>query len=1333
MTTNGIGDENDAEGDNSSAAGPNSWLVDEMYQQYLGNPRSVPEEWREVFGEGGPAGAEPGQTPPSSLPPAATPPAPTHRATTEPSPTARPALPPIGSVPTQAAQSPTGPDQPAPGSELPAGTGLAEPSPAHAPAPGPPPALTPAPATDADAAVDSTNGAVPQQSAPERTQPGPAPANAVEGPGDDRSNGDRANGAEVPTDEPAPEHHDEAIRGVAARIAANMEASLDVPTATSFREVPAKLLEVNRKVLNNHLRRVRGGKVSFTHLIGYAVVRAIAEKVPNLNNSYRTDENDKPFLVRNPHINVGIAVDQEKADGSRTLIVPVIKQTETMNFAQFVDAYEGLIRKVRDGKIGVDDLMGATISLTNPGTIGTVQSVPRLMPGQGAIIGVGRIGYPAEYEAADPKMLAQLGLSKIIAITSTYDHRIIQGAESGLFLKRVHELLLGEDDFYDQLFGDMAVPYEAVKWRIDHGTSDYEDSVTGAVAKQMAVNTLINQYRVRGHLIANTDPLADRAAAMHTELDPATYGLTIWDLDREFLTGSRAGIYASVGGDVQMMKLGDILGVLRDAYCRTIGVEYMHIADPIEKRWIQEQVEGDQPLLDRTTQQHILERLSAAEALEKFLAARYVGQKRFGLEGTESAIPILDAVLSAAADASMERAILGMAHRGRLNVLVNIMGKYYTDLFTEFEGAVDENAVQGSGDVKYHLGQVGQHVSQRNNTIDIELAANPSHLEAVDPVVVGMARAYMDQSTAGNYPILPVLIHGDAAFAGQGVVAETLNLSQVHGYKVGGTIHLVINNQLGYTTAPHQSRSSEYSTDVAKTVQAPIFHVNSDDPEACVRVARLAFDYRQEFNKDVVIDMIGYRRHGHNEGDDPSYTQPTMYRRISELPSARTMYTQALIDRGDITVEEAEQALEYFQAVLQEALDTTRGHAPPPDIRAAPPPPSVGVLPHIDTGVPRRILDDVYATMNTVPEGFTIHPKLARQFDARNEMWAGGDVDWALGEAFAIGSLLHDGTSIRLAGQDSRRGTFAHRHATLHDYTDGSEYTPLQEVGAEDTRFWIYDSTLSEYAGLGFEYGYAVANPRALVMWEAQFGDFINGAQIIIDQFLVAAGDKWNQSVSLVMLLPHGYEGQGPEHSSGRLERFLLLCAEDNIQVANVTTAAQFFHMLRRQVVRRDSKPLVVFTPKSGLRAKWSRSPVQQLTHGSFEEVLDDNVANPSAVKRVIFASGKVAIEAIEHRNEMATDLAAIVRIEQLYPWPFAAVAHVLDRYANADEVVWLQEEPENMGAWNTVKGRLYEAHGETHRVRRVSRPESGSPATGSVAIHRQEQQELLQRAFGGL
>ncbi|MEM8922255.1 MAG: multifunctional oxoglutarate decarboxylase/oxoglutarate dehydrogenase thiamine pyrophosphate-binding subunit/dihydrolipoyllysine-residue succinyltransferase subunit [Actinomycetota bacterium] len=1250
--------------------GPNSWLVEELFEQYKGDPRSVPAEWQEEFD---------------------------RRARSGPSTSTGSAAPTDNGVAPAAAAAPPADAAPAPATPFPA---------ASAPAP-----ATPAPAAEPPAPTPAATAPAPTPA------PAPAPAPAT------------------PAVEATPtEPEGEPIRGVAARIAANMEASLEVPTATSFREIPAKLLEVNRRVLNNHLKRIRGGKVSFTHLIGYAVVRAVADAVPSMNNSYATDDDGKPRLFRNEQINLGIAVDQQKADGSRSLVVPVIKNADAMDFAAFVDAYEELIDKVRANKLAVDDMMGANITLTNPGTIGTIQSVPRLMPGQGAIIGVGAIGYPAEYQAADPQLVAQLGLSKIIAITSTYDHRIIQGAESGLFLKRVHELLLGEHDFYDQCFVDMGVPYEAVHWRIDHGTAQ-EDEQDGHVAKQMAVSTLINQYRVRGHLIANINPLADNAFKRHPELDPATYGLTIWDLDREFLTGNRDGIYAAVGGTAQRMKLGDILGVLRDAYSRTIGVEYMHIADPAEKRWVQEQLEGQSFNLDRDAQHHILERLSAAEAIEKFLAARYVGQKRFGLEGLESTIPTIDAILSAAADDHMERAVIGMAHRGRLNVLVNILGKDHHDLFTEFEGNVDETDIQGSGDVKYHLGMEGKHTSPAGNTVDIELAANPSHLEAVDPVVVGMARAHMDASDAGDYPVMPVLLHGDAAFAGQGVVTETLNLSQVHGYKVGGTIHVVLNNQLGYTTAPHQSRSSEYSTDVAKTVQAPIFHVNADDPEACVRVAHLAFDFRQKFNKDVVIDIIGYRRHGHNEGDDPSYTQPLMYRKIGERPSARTIYTQALIDRGDITVEEAERALDYFQSILQKALEETRDAAPAPGIKAKPAPPPMGVLPHVETGVSRAVLDQVFEALNTTPDDFTVHPKLARQLDARNKMWTDdGMVDWAMAEAFAIGSFLVQGTSVRLAGQDSRRGTFAHRHATLHDYETGEEYTPLSALTGANNEFWIYDSTLSEYAGMGFEYGYSLAKPEVMVLWEAQFGDFVNGAQIIVDQYLVAAEDKWKENTGLVLLLPHGYEGQGPEHSSGRLERFLLLCAEDNIQVANVTTASQYFHLLRRQMVRGIRKPLVVFTPKSGLRAKTTRSPVADFTSGSFEEVLDDpGIADPTRVKRVILASGKVSTEALARRDELGAQAAAVVKVEQLYPWPAAAVADAIGNYRNATEIVWLQEEPENMGAWNAVKGRLYEAHEFTHQIRRVSRTESGSPATGSNAIHHQEQEELLNRAFGVL
>ena len=1178
-----------------------------------------------------------------------------------------------------------------------------------------------APTADAPpAVVDPAPAPVPAPT-PEVADPAPAPAPtpvAATTPDEPR------------TSTPEPDEPGEPIRGVGARIVANMEASLEVPTATSFREVPARLLEVNRKVINGYLGRTRGGKVSFTHLIGYAIVRAISDHLPAMNASFHEGADGKPRVVRPEHVGLGLAVDVANDDGTRSLMVPCIKNADTLTFDGFLQAYEDLIAKVRNKKLSPDDFAGTTVTLTNPGTIGTVQSVPRLMPGQGLIVGVGRLGYPTAFQAADPATVADLGLSKVMTITSTYDHRIIQGAESGLFLQKLQDLLMGEDEFYEDVFSSLGVPYAAVKWRTDRSPSDSE---TGMVEKQMAVNTVINMHRVLGHKIADLDPLRwKKDPTIPVELDPATYGLTIWDLEREFLTGPSNGVYAPVGGQ-RRMPLGDILGVLRDAYCRTVGIEYMHIQNPAEKRWIQEAVEGADTALHTDEQLHILGRLNAAEALEKFLATKYVGQKRFGIEGAESAIPLLDAVLDAAANAAMDSAILGMAHRGRLNVLMNIVGKRSEELFHEFEGYVEPDSILGSGDVKYHLGQSGTFSARSGAELHLELAANPSHLEAVDPVVVGMARATMDMiepDESDEYPVLPVLIHGDAAFAGLGVVPETLNLSMIMGYRVGGTIHVIINNQLGFTTTPDAARSTEYSTDVAKMVQAPIFHVNGDDPEACVRMARLAFRYRQEFHKDVVIDMICYRRHGHNEGDDPSYTLPTMYKKIDERPSVRSLYTDALVKRGDISLELADQALEDFRARLQQALDETREHAPAGELRVPPPPPPRGVLPAVPTGVERPTLDHLYQRLSTLPDGFEVHPKLAKQLDQRDAMYAEGEVDWALAEALAFGSLLIEGTPVRLAGQDSRRGTFSQRHSVLVDYRSGDEFVPLMHLSPDQAMASIYDSLLSEYAALGFEYGYAVRNPAALVLWEAQFGDFANGAQIIIDQFLVAAEDKWEQTCGLTMLLPHGFEGQGPEHSSARIERFLLLAAEDNIQVCNATTAAQYFHLLRRQMHRAVRKPLVIFTPKSLLRARAARSPIDELTMGSFREVIDDDgVTDPGAIRRVVFTNGKVAYDAMALRDEQAAPV-AIVRVEQLYPWPATQIATALARYPNAGEIVWLQEEPENMGSWNSVKGRLYERHGATHEITRISRAESGSPATGSAAIHKQEQQELLTRAM---
>jgi 2-oxoglutarate decarboxylase len=1156
---------------------------------------------------------------------------------------------------------------------------------------GAPPRPTPASTTA------TTTTAEPRPSAP---SPAPAPAAAKATP--------------ATTAEP--------LRGAAARIVANMEASLQVPTATSVRPVPAKLLEVNRKIANNHLTRTRGGKLSFTHLIGYAIVKALQE-VPALNNTY-VEADGKPAIARNEHVGLGLAVDVPKSDGTRTLLVPVVKQADTLDFRGFWEQYEELIRKVKTNKIGPDDFAGATVTLTNPGTIGTVSSVPRLMPGQGAIIGVGAIDYPAEYKGADPRKLAELGVSKIVTITSTYDHRIIQGAESGLFLQRVERLLVGEDDFYDDIFRSLEVPYNAVRWHRDVNPIDSERTY---LEKQVHVQTLINMYRVRGHLIADLDPLKAKQPRMHPELDPATCGLTIWDLDREFFTDGLAGR--------DLMTLGDILGVLRDAYCRTIGVEYMHIQEPEQKRWIQEQVEGVPSQLTNDEQLHVLRRLNAAEAFEKFLNTKYIGAKRFGIEGAESAIVICDTILDEAAKAGIVETVLGMAHRGRLNVLANIVGKSYKEIFRDFEGDLSPDTVQGSGDVKYHKGFSGKFEGPSGKDIAVTLAANPSHLEAVDPVVEGITRAKQDQLDRGTeYPVLSFLIHGDAAFAGQGVVAETLNLSQLRGYRTGGTVHLVVNNQVGFTTNPDEARSSVYPTDVAKMVQAPIFHVNGDDPEACLRVARLAFAFRQAFHKDVVIDMVCYRRMGHNEGDDPRLTQPKMYERIDNRRTVRKLYTETLIKRGDISLEDAEKAMEDFSNRLSLALEETRSTAPA-KFASVPPPPTERGHEEVDTSfADKAALDRILDAVTTAPDGFALNPKLEKVFEARRKLYADGEVDWALGEAFAYGTLLLEGHDVRLAGQDSARGTFGHRNAVLVDVYTEDEIITLNRLADRDGRFFVYDSLLSEYAAVGFEYGYSVSAQDALVLWEAQFGDFVNGAQIVIDQFIAAAEDKWGQSSGLTMLLPHGYEGQGPEHSSARIERFLTLCANHNMQVANVTSAAQLFHVLRRQVRRAGRKPLIVFTTKSGLRAAWSRSPVEAFTSGRFQAVVDDpGVADAAAVRRVLLCSGKVAFDAMRARDERAAPV-AVVRVEQLYPWPEEQLAALLaDRYTGATEVGWVQEEPENMGAWTFVSSRLQRITGGDYRLLHYARVPSGSPAGGSDSLHRLEQADLVDRALAGL
>ena len=1110
------------------------------------------------------------------------------------------------------------------------------------------------------------------------------------------------------------------LRGVAARIAENMEASLGIPTATSVRTLPAKLLEENRRTINRWLSTHRRGKVSFTHIIGWAILKALQAR-PAMNASY-AEVDGKPHVVQHKYVNFGLAVDMEKSDGSRVLLVPNIKNADELDFAGFWSCYEELIRKVKSNKLAPEDFAGTTVTLTNPGTVGTRLSVPRLMPNQGLIVGTGAIGYPPEYEASDPRTLARLGVGKVMTITSTYDHRVIQGAESGLFLSQIHNLLLGTDRFYDEIFASLRIPYEPVRWTSDRAPVGGEST---ELEKQSRVMQLINMYRVRGHMLADLNPIAWEVLS-HPELDISYYGLSMWDLDREFLTDGLPG------GPRQTLRA--ILDQLRDSYSRTMGVEYMHISDPEQKRWIQERVEQPSPELPVEEKKHVLDRLNAAEGFERFLHAKYTGHKRFSLEGAESLIPMLDTLLETSADQGMVEVVMGMSHRGRLNVLANVVGKPLSEIFKEFEGDLDPDTVQGSGDVKYHLGITGRFTSRAGNDLAVVLASNPSHLEAVDPVVEGMARAKQDLiGEDADDRVLPVLLHGDAAFAGQGVVAETLNMSQLQGYRTGGTVHIVVNNLIGFTTAPKSGRSTTYATDVAKMIQAPILHVNGDDPEACVRVMKLAFEYRRTFKRDIVIDLMCYRRYGHNEADEPAFTQPLMYSQIDQRRSVRKLYMEYLLNRGELTVEEAERSFDDFRAVMQKAFEETKGADKSDDIRAARPPAPMGVAPHVDTGVERERLGLIHQAATSFPADFNPHPKLRRQIEKRADMLERDAIDWPAGETLAFGSLLLEGFTVRLAGQDSRRGTFSQRHAVLVDHETGQEYQPLTNLGHGQAPFRIFDSLLSEFAAMGFEYGYSVANGDALVCWEAQFGDFVNEAQVIIDQFLVAGEDKWGQESGLVLLLPHGYEGQGPEHSSARLERFLTLCAEDNIQVVQPTTPAQYFHVLRRQLHRTVRKPLVVLTPKWLLRLPDARSKTEEFTEGRFRETLDDiQVEDPAAVRRILMCTGKIAYLLAGGRNERKAP-AAIVRVEQLYPFPKEQLTGIFERYPNATELVWVQDEPENMGAWTFIHHRMRDGLDKRLTLKVVARAESASPATGSNQVHEQESQELLQKALEDL
>lgn len=1089
-----------------------------------------------------------------------------------------------------------------------------------------------------------------------------------------------------------------------------------------MRAVPAKLLIDNRIVINNHLQRARGGKVSFTHLIGYAMVQAIKAN-PGMNHSYQVKDG-KSFLVKPDHVNLGLAIDLVKPNGDRQLVVAAIKKAETLDFFGFWQAYEDIVRRARANKLTMEDFTGVTVSLTNPGGIGTVHSVPRLMQGQGTILGVGAMEYPAEFQGSSQETLSRLGVSKIMTLTSTYDHRVIQGAASGEFLRAIHQLLLGEHGFYDEVFESLRIPYEPVRWATDVAAT-HEDEVN----KTARVMELIHSYRVRGHLMADTDPL-EYKQRKHPDLDVTTHGLTLWDLERDFAVGGFGG--------QKMMKLRDILGLLRNTYCRTVGIEYMHIQDPKQRKWLQERLEKPYTKPEREEQLRILRRLNSAEAFETFLQTKYVGQKRFSLEGGESLIPLLDATIDSAAEHRLDEAVIGMAHRGRLNVLANIVGKPYGKIFGEFEGNLDPKSMHGSGDVKYHLGSEGTFTGLDGETIKVSLAANPSHLETVDPVVEGIARAKQDILDQGGttFPVLPIQIHGDAAFAGQGVVAETLNMSQLRGYRTGGTVHIVVNNQVGFTAAPASSRSSTYCTDVARMIEAPIFHVNGDDPEAVVRVARLAFEFRQAFHKDVVIDLICYRRRGHNEADNPSFTQPLMYDLIDKKRSVRKLYTEGLIGRGDITMEEAEQALQDFQGQLEKVFAEVRDAAGAQ--AAAPAGRPVADFPvSIQTGISQEMVKRIAASQTNLPEWLTVHPRLLPQLQRRAASIEDNTIDWATGEMLAIGSLLMEGHPVRLAGQDSRRGTFGQRHAVLIDRVTGEDYTPLLYLTEDQARFTVYDSLLSEYAAMGFEYGYSLTRPNALVMWEAQFGDFVNGAQTVVDEYIASAEQKWGQHSGVTLLLPHGMEGQGPDHSSARPERFLQLCADNNMTVAMPTLPSNYFHLLRWQVHNPHHKPLVVFTPKSMLRLKAAASSAEEFTSGSFRPVVGDTTVDPKNVRKVVITAGKFYYDLEAARTERGVTDTAIVRVERLYPLPIAELQEELARYGEDVQFVWAQEEAANQGAWPFIAMNLVDhldvvigRKAGAARLRRVARQAASAPAVGSAKRHAVEQQAVLDEVF---
>jgi len=1165
------------------------------------------------------------------------------------------------------------------------------------------------------------------------------------------------NGATAAPAAPAPSRAAPAgaqpIRGGAAALARYMDESRSIPTATSFRTLTVSVLEQRRAQLKE-----AGHRVSFTHLIAYAIARVATDDMAVMAHHF-ADIDGKPHRIDDGACNLGLAVDVEKKDGSRTLMVPVILDAGRKNFQDFLDAYNALVEKARTNTLTADDLTGANLSLTNPGGIGTIASVPRLMVGQGTIVATGAIGFPPGLGAIGDA----IGAEKVMTMTSTYDHRIIQGAESGRFLQRIEALLQGEDGFYERVFGDLGVALPALAppraapsltaaapaapAATPAAPAAPAAPAPGAMPDEelmqavQAATSLLKAHRTHGHLAARLDPLG-REPEGDPALDPQPLGLTPELMER--IPAHILRMY--VQGDT----LADALPHLRETYCGPIAYEIEHIASHRQRLWLREAIESGRfrPPLETDEQKTLLRRLTEVDALERFMHKAYLGQKQFSIEGLDMTVPMLDELIQLSATRGAREVVIGMAHRGRLNVLAHNLGRTYDSIFAEFEGSSTLEPITtipqgGTGDVKYHHGAQGAYQLPSGESIIVRLESNPSHLEFVAPVAAGATRAAQTTRQGPHAhretnAAVPIILHGDAAFPGQGVVAETLNLQALDGYTVGGTIHIIQNNQVGFTTDPDDSRSTTWASDLAKGFDVPIIHVNADDVPACIAAVRLAFAFRQEFGHDVLIDLIGYRRFGHNEADEPAYTQPEMYQVIKKHPPARELFARALIEQGVISERESTELTDRVWEVLAEEHQKLKERiAAAKDLRHA-----TGEYeldrtpsPEVKTAVSAERLRVLNDELLAVPDGFTIHPKLVRQLEQRREVFEGspdGDdgILWAHAEALAYASLLTEGIPIRLTGQDTERGTFSQRHLVLHDPKTGQEHCPIQHLPGALAPMELHNSPLSEMGCLGFEYGYSQEAPETLVLWEAQFGDFANGAQVIIDQFIVSGLAKWGQTSRLTLLLPHGYEGSGPEHSSARLERFLQLAAEGNIRVANPTTPAQYFHLLRRQARVAKQRPLVIMTPKSLLRLSQATSSVHELSEGRFQPVLRDPTGDPSEVKRLILCTGKIYYELAGHEARQENPEVAVGRVELLYPFPQFEILALAESYPQLEEVVWVQEEPRNMGARAHMSPRLMQILPHQLKFGYIGRPERAASGEGYPVAHAAEQHRIITTAL---